>query len=123
MFDMPNRFDVYLHDTPDQKSVQPRQPPHQSWMHPGGEAARIGRSADAATVDSHRSGDRDGQHHANNLPAAVPVFVVYQTAFADTDGRLQFRPDFYGRDAEIWQNLDPERQAVAERRSPGQRGG
>ena len=25
----------------------------------------------------------------------VPVFMVYQTAFVDTDGTLQFRPDVY----------------------------
>jgi hypothetical protein len=40
-----------------------------------------------------------------NLPIPVPVFVVYQTAFLDTDGKLQVRPDFYDRDAEIWQQL------------------
>jgi hypothetical protein len=35
----------------------------------------------------------------------VPVFVVYQTVSVDADGRLQFHPDFYHRDAEIWQQL------------------
>jgi murein L,D-transpeptidase YcbB/YkuD len=36
----------------------------------------------------------------------VPVFVVYETAFAEFDGKLQFRADVYGRDAEIWQYLN-----------------
>jgi murein L,D-transpeptidase YcbB/YkuD len=36
----------------------------------------------------------------------MPVFVVYETAFLDTIGTLQFRPDFYHRDAEIWQQLE-----------------
>jgi hypothetical protein len=35
----------------------------------------------------------------------VPVFVIYQTAFADSDGTLQFRPDFYNRDDTIWREL------------------
>jgi murein L,D-transpeptidase YcbB/YkuD len=55
-----------------------------------------------------------------NLPAPVPVFVVYQTAYVDSDGTLQFRPDVYNRDAEIWPHLDPVRQPVAEREPPGQ---
>jgi murein L,D-transpeptidase YcbB/YkuD len=55
-----------------------------------------------------------------NLPAPVPVFVVYETAYVDSDGTLQFRPDVYNRDAEIWPHLDPERQPVAEREPAGQ---
>ena len=56
------------------------------------------------------------------LPKAVPVFVVYETAFADADGKLQFRADIYSRDAEIWQALDPKRRTVAERKTPDQSG-
>ena len=52
------------------------------------------------------------------LPKPVPVFVVYETAFADGDGKLQFRSDIYGRDVEIAQALDPKRRAVvAERKA------
>jgi murein L,D-transpeptidase YcbB/YkuD len=51
-----------------------------------------------------------------DLPKPVPVFVVYETAFADVDDRLQFRADIYGRDAEIWQYLGPKWRAMAERR-------
>ena len=46
-----------------------------------------------------------GNTTRNNLPVPVPVFVVYQTAVADTDGTLQFYPDFYSRDAEIFRKL------------------
>ena len=51
------------------------------------------------------------------LPKAVPVFVVYETAFADAAGKLQVRTDIYGRDAEIAQALDPKRRTVAERKA------
>jgi murein L,D-transpeptidase YcbB/YkuD len=51
----------------------------------------------------------------------VPVFVVYETAFADDDGKLQFRPDIYRRDAEIREYLSPKRQSVAERKTAEQR--
>ena len=55
-----------------------------------------------------------------NLPAPVPAFVVYQTAFVDIDGTLQFRPDVYNRDADIWAHLDSVQQPVAEREPLGQ---
>jgi murein L,D-transpeptidase YcbB/YkuD len=57
------------------------------------------------------------------LPAPVPAFMVYQTAFVDTDGTLQLRPDIYNRDAEVWANLQPGQQPVAEREPSGQRRG
>jgi murein L,D-transpeptidase YcbB/YkuD len=53
----------------------------------------------------------------------VPIFVIYETAFADADGSLQFRPDIYRRDAEIWTQLNPERQPLAEREPPSPRRG
>ena len=49
--------------------------------------------------------------------------MVYETAFADADGKLQFRADIYSRDAAIWQGLDPKRRTVvAERKAPDQSG-
>jgi murein L,D-transpeptidase YcbB/YkuD len=56
-----------------------------------------------------------GNTERRAVPKPVPVFVVYETAFAEFDGRLQFRPDAYGRDAEIWQYLKSKGRAMAER--------
>ena len=71
-------------------------------------------------IDTINQAIATGSTTRSNLPAPVPVFVVYQTAFVDTDGTLQFRPDVYNRDAEIWPHLYPVRQPVAEREPPGQ---
>jgi len=64
-----------------------------------------------------------GTTNRANLPAPVQVFVVYQTAFADADGRLQFRPDIYNRDDEVWSYLHALQQPLAEREPSGPRRG
>jgi murein L,D-transpeptidase YcbB/YkuD len=105
MFDMPNRFDVYLHDTPDRGifSRENRRISHG--------CIRVQNPRDFAALlmdqplDSIDQGIAEGSTTRHDLPTPVPVFVVYQTAFVDTDGTLRFRPDFYNRDAPIWQAL------------------
>jgi murein L,D-transpeptidase YcbB/YkuD len=111
MFDMNNKFDVYLHDTPgrdlfkrDNRRIShgcirvenPRELAALVMQQPREEIDQA-----IATGDTNRT----------KVPKPVPVFVVYETAFADADGKLQFRPDIYGRDAEIWQSLAPQERA------------
>ncbi|HWB47771.1 MAG TPA: L,D-transpeptidase family protein [Stellaceae bacterium] len=124
MFEMQNRFDVYLHDTPSKNlfSRSDRRISHG--------CIRVEKPRELAAllmqqpVEAINQAIATGDTVSSKLPQPVPVFVVYETAFADADGRLQFRPDVYGRDPEIWPHLDPERQPVAEREpSFGQRGG
>ena len=123
MFEMNNRFDVYLHDTPSKNlfSRANRRISHG--------CIRVENPRELAALLMQQSSDAINQAIATGattrsvLPVPVPVFVVYETAFADPDGRLQFRPDVYRRDDEIWTYLDPGRRATAERETPGQRGG
>ena len=120
MFLMKNRFDVYLHDTPSKTlfSRDDRRVSHG--------CIRVENALELAAllaqqpIDAINQAVATGSTAQRGLPGPVPVFVVYETAFADVDGRLQFRADTYGRDAEIWQYLDPERGALAEREPPGQ---
>jgi murein L,D-transpeptidase YcbB/YkuD len=121
LFDMRNTFDVYLHDTPS-KELFTRDDRHVSHG-----CIRVEDPQKLAALLMQQSGDEIRETLANsatvrkNLPKAVPVFVVYETAFADADGKLQFRPDAYARDAEIWQALQPRPPVMAEL-SSGQRG-
>ena len=105
MFDMPNRFDVYLHDTPERNifSRDNRRISHGCIRveNPLEFAALLMRRP----VDEIHQGIAAGGTSRNRLPRAVPVFVTYQTAFADAEGTLQFRPDFYDRDPGIWRQL------------------
>lgn len=105
MFDMPNRFDVYLHDTPDRQifNRSDRRLSHGCirLQNPRKLAALLLREP----IETINQGIAQGSTTQHNLPVPMPIFVVYETAFVNTDGTLQFRPDFYGRDAEIWQQL------------------
>ena len=105
MFDMPNRFDVYLHDTPNKQifSLADRRISHGCIrvQDPLELAALLMRQP----VGAIRQGIAVGGTTRHKLPNPTPVFVVYETAFVDTDGTLQFRPDFYDRDPEIWRKL------------------
>lgn len=101
--DMPNRFDVYLHDTP-AKSLFDR--PQRNFSHGcvrvEHAAALAGELLGAAGRDGHalvaaRAVEPETAHLALSEP--VPVYLLYFTAFVDPGGTAQFRPDVYGRDA------------------------
>jgi len=100
-FDVPNPYDVYLHDTPGKalfaKSVrafshgcirvsQPRE-------------LALALLADAgwtmATIDEAIAA---GTTHRVPLERSVPLQVGYFTAFIGPDGSVAFRDDLYGRD-------------------------
>lgn len=121
LFDMRNSFDVYLHDTPS-KELFTRDDRHVSHgcirvEDPQKLAALLMRQS---VDDIHETIATSGTVW-KNLPKAVPVFVVYETAFADADGKLQFRPDAYGRDAEIWPALNPKPETVPQRVASNER--
>ena len=105
LFDMPNRFDVYLHDTPDRFvfSRGNRQ------MSRGCIRVENPRELAALLMQQPREAIdekiAEGSTVRTRLPRPVPVFVTYQTAFLDDDGTIQFRPDFYDRDGGLWDRL------------------
>ncbi len=112
-FMFPNRFSVYLHDTPardlfDQTS--------RSFSHG---CIRLEKPLELATLLLAEKGwSRDEVERAANagmartvsLDQRVPVHILYWTAWADETDALQFRPDLYGRDRAVLDALhgDPE---------------
>jgi murein L,D-transpeptidase YcbB/YkuD len=122
-FEMTNRFDVYLHDTP-LKNLFSRDNRQQSHG-----CVRVQNPRELAallmdqSVEAINKGIAAGSTSRRMLPTSIPVFIVYQTAFLDGDGTIQFRPDVYQRDDEIWQHLHPTQIApVAQHEPNGQRG-
>jgi murein L,D-transpeptidase YcbB/YkuD len=110
-FDIPNRFDVYLHDTPS-RSLFIR--PVRTASHG---CIRVERADDLAL---HVLTDGSGRWTKRRLEEAIgsagssrialarplPVYILYWTAFADPDGAVQFRDDVYGRDRRTAVMLD-----------------
>jgi murein L,D-transpeptidase YcbB/YkuD len=101
-FLFPNRFNVYLHDTPeDGLFARPRrafshgcirvEKPYEltRWVLGG-----LPQWTPAAVLSAMRSGRE--RHFA--LPEPIPVVVTYQTVEADAEGGVFFWPDVYGHD-------------------------
>lgn len=123
-FEMPNRFDVYLHDTPQRSyfALANRRLSHG--------CVRVQNPRTLASLllgvpeDDITKGINTGNTYRHILAQPVPVFIVYQTAFVDAGGTLQFRPDVYQRDNEIAQHLVVRPQPPLAQQNPAnQRGG
>jgi murein L,D-transpeptidase YcbB/YkuD len=103
-FEMPNRFDVYLHDTP-MKALFSRDNRRQSHG-----CVRVQNPRDLASlllndsVDGVNKAVALGYTHRRALPAPLPVFLVYQTVLVE-GGAVEFRKDFYQRDDDIGRGL------------------
>ncbi|MGE5271505.1 MAG: L,D-transpeptidase family protein [Thiohalocapsa sp.] len=122
--DMPNRFDVYLHDTP-LKGLFSRDNRRQSHG-----CVRVQEPRELAAlllqqpVEAINKAIAPGGTTRRGLPTPMPVFFVYQTAFLDANGAIEFRPDVYDRDQEVWRQLHPARHApVAEGKALRERNG
>ena len=102
-FIFPNKFDVYLHDTPGRHLFEQQQ---RTFSHG---CIRIERPIDLAVYllrpDQHWNRDVFLRELEKKVPTSVvfpekiPIYLVYWTAWADWDGTIQFRPDIYAWDA------------------------
>ena len=107
-FEMPNALDIYLHDTP-ASGLFARV--RRAWSHG---CVRLGNPRELArrvlaaanwTMESIDAAISSGKTQTIPLPHAIPVYMVYWTAFADPDGTVEFRDDLYGRDRRLNQAL------------------
>ncbi|HEY0218447.1 MAG TPA: L,D-transpeptidase family protein, partial [Afipia sp.] len=106
-FNFPNKFLVYQHDTPDKYlfAKEERAYSHGCMrvQNPDQYAATllgIALPQDNYTPEKIRSMYGRGEVNIN-LPVPIPVNITYQTAFVDDAGKLEFRKDVYGRDAQM----------------------
>jgi L,D-transpeptidase YcbB len=113
-FEMPDPFDVYLHDTPSKglfASANRRLSHGCVRVENPFALASVLLNEDPSTI-SRKVGV--GYTHRQELAHPIPVFIVYQTVTVDAGGRVQFHPDYYGRDDRLWQALNRAPQAETE---------
>ena len=104
-FVFPNKFNVYLHDTPSRQLFEKTQ---RDFSHG---CIRIQKPIDLAVylLRQDPRWNRDALLRALDkavdrsvpLPEPIPIHLLYWTAWADGDGTIQFRPDIYGWDAPL----------------------
>ena len=104
-FNIPNGFDVYLHDTPNREKFDRNARSFSSGC------VRVGKPMELANfvlagnpewpVERRQQQLATGETKTVVLKQPVAVHLLYQTAWVDAAGTMQFREDIYGRDTEM----------------------
>jgi L,D-transpeptidase YcbB len=109
-FMFPNRFNVYLHDTPSRELFNKTsrtfssgciriQYPEELALYLLKDDPRWNQEKLRKTLDTMKE-------QSIRLPSPVPVHLLYWTVFVDKDGVVQFRNDIYGRDVRLAKALE-----------------
>ncbi|HSN18532.1 MAG TPA: L,D-transpeptidase family protein [Gammaproteobacteria bacterium] len=110
-FMFPNRFGIYLHDTPAQGLFAEDNRAFSSGC------IRVADALDLAEAILRVDGQAGAHQLLQDALAAgtpqqialqhpISIYIVYFTAWADRDGTVEFRNDIYDRDVEILHALD-----------------
>lgn len=101
-FLFPNKYHVYIHDTPARKLFEARERAFSSGCIRASDA--IGLAAyllrNEAEWDYERIEQTINSAHTIKVPLTkqVPVYIGYFTSWVDSSGHIQFRKDIYGKD-------------------------
>ncbi len=101
-FMFPNPYNVYLHDTPSRELFSRNQRTFSSGC------IRVSNPVELAeyllkfdpkwTRAAIKSASKSGKQRVVNLRQAIPVYLLYWTAWVDEDGLVHFHDDIYQRD-------------------------
>lgn len=104
-FMFPNKYDVYLHDTPGRGLFGRTARPFSSGCirveQPFDLAERLLAASPDWTRDRIDNLVAKSEPRTVMLPIPVPVHIQYWTSWVDGEGRLQFRNDIYNRDTRL----------------------
>jgi len=119
-FMFPNKFSIYLHDTPARHLFEKAD---RTFSHgcirvgdPIGLAGFVLKNTEGWDAERVREtiGDREPTRVDLATADQLPVYIYYSTAWVDEDGVLYFRPDRYQRDASLMLTLRPARPPVTD---------
>jgi L,D-transpeptidase YcbB len=102
--ELPNRFSVYLHDTPGKKLFAHDE---RDLSHGCVRVEKILPLASYALTDDDTSVSllssavASGRTKYFPLSRPLPIYILYWTVFVDADGSVEFRPDVYDRDQRL----------------------
>jgi murein L,D-transpeptidase YcbB/YkuD len=100
-----NPYAVYLHGTPDQHLFERLVRTFSSGCirvkDPVQLAAYLLNDGSQQMEEEVLANIHLGSNQSVRLPIAVPIYLVYWTAWVDQADNINFRPDIYGRDAAL----------------------
>ena len=103
-FLFPNSFNIYFHDTPAKALFEKDR---RAYSHgcirlkdPEKMAEYVLRDQPEWTTEKIEDAMNSGHEKWVKVKDPIPVVVTYYTAWVDDNGKLNFRPDIYGHDAE-----------------------
>jgi murein L,D-transpeptidase YcbB/YkuD len=105
----PNKFNVYLHDTPSQELFDKTSRAFSSGC------IRLEKPVELAeyvlqgnpnwSPEKISAAIAEWVERTVQLPKPIPIHILYWTAWVDEDGTIQFRNDIYGRDKPLGKAL------------------
>lgn len=111
-FMFPNKFDVYLHDTPSKQLFKRNVRAYSSGCirieRPTELAAYLLQGESGWNQKTIEDTLESGAKTLVKLPSPIPVHLFYSTAWMDADGILNFRRDIYDRDERLANALHAE---------------
>ncbi len=108
-FMFPNQWNIYLHDTPArnlfERTVRAYSHGCVRVHRPFDLAYHLLAPQEADPEGFFQSTLRTGRETQVNLDEPVPVHLVYWTAWVTPEGRVNYRDDVYGRNAQLWRAM------------------
>ncbi|MFU8777731.1 MAG: L,D-transpeptidase family protein [Roseovarius sp.] len=109
-FMFPNKWNIYLHDTPQKQLFQQDKRDFSSGcirlQQPFDFAYELLSRQEADPKSFFQSVLATKRETYVNLKEHVPVHLIYRTAVTRAGGKMQYRGDVYGRDARLWEALE-----------------